>query len=205
MRTGRLGAIVLPHGSEKDQGSARRGSKRSPETTPAAPMLQPQDAPPSPPPVHRGPEVVHHPVALQGPGPRCGPHRQASDAIQLPGVSSAAACATFSFELSPKDFDIATGATPRQVKRLFSNCRIIGRRFRLAHVYFPEREDHRGRDVPRARHWRTAAPRSAEAEARTHCGGRRGRPAHPRRQRRSARPRRTRFGATSRSTHSSTT
>ena len=38
--------------------------------------------------------------------------------------------------LKPKDFDIATGATPRQVKRLFSNCRIIGRRFRLAHIYF---------------------------------------------------------------------
>jgi poly(A) polymerase len=36
----------------------------------------------------------------------------------------------------PKDFDIGTSATPRQVKRLFSNCRIIGRRFRLAHVYF---------------------------------------------------------------------
>jgi poly(A) polymerase len=39
-------------------------------------------------------------------------------------------------DLKPKDFDIATSATPRQVKRLFSNCRIIGRRFRLAHVYF---------------------------------------------------------------------
>jgi len=36
----------------------------------------------------------------------------------------------------PKDFDVATSATPRQVKRLFSNCRIIGRRFRLAHIYF---------------------------------------------------------------------
>src|SRR6185436_6701804 len=36
----------------------------------------------------------------------------------------------------PKDFDIATTATPRQVRRAFSNCRIIGRRFRLAHVYF---------------------------------------------------------------------
>src|SRR6185503_17511295 len=36
----------------------------------------------------------------------------------------------------PKDFDIGTSATPRQIKRLFSNCRIIGRRFRLAHVYF---------------------------------------------------------------------
>jgi poly(A) polymerase len=36
----------------------------------------------------------------------------------------------------PKDFDIATSATPRQIKRLFRNCRIIGRRFRLAPIYF---------------------------------------------------------------------
>ncbi len=38
--------------------------------------------------------------------------------------------------LEPKDFDISTEATPRQIKRLFRNCRIIGRRFKLAHVYF---------------------------------------------------------------------
>jgi poly(A) polymerase len=36
----------------------------------------------------------------------------------------------------PKDFDVATDATPEQVKRLFRNCRLIGRRFRLAHVVF---------------------------------------------------------------------
>ncbi|MEW6764586.1 MAG: polynucleotide adenylyltransferase PcnB [Pseudomonadota bacterium] len=36
----------------------------------------------------------------------------------------------------PKDFDIATDATPEQVRRLFRNCRLIGRRFRLAHVLF---------------------------------------------------------------------
>jgi len=36
----------------------------------------------------------------------------------------------------PKDFDVATDATPEQVKRLFRNCRLIGRRFRLAHVIF---------------------------------------------------------------------
>ena len=36
----------------------------------------------------------------------------------------------------PKDFDIATNATPDEVKRLFRNCRLIGRRFRLAHVVF---------------------------------------------------------------------
>jgi len=36
----------------------------------------------------------------------------------------------------PKDFDVATDATPEQVKGLFRNCRLIGRRFRLAHVVF---------------------------------------------------------------------
>ncbi|MGV7930695.1 MAG: CCA tRNA nucleotidyltransferase [Spirochaetota bacterium] len=35
----------------------------------------------------------------------------------------------------PKDFDIATDARPRQVKQLFRRCFLIGRRFRLAHVY----------------------------------------------------------------------
>lgn len=40
----------------------------------------------------------------------------------------------------PKDFDVATDATPEQVKEVFRNCRLIGRRFRLAHVHF-------GRDI----------------------------------------------------------
>jgi poly(A) polymerase len=39
-------------------------------------------------------------------------------------------------ERRPKDFDVATNATPDEVKRLFRNCRLIGRRFRLAHVVF---------------------------------------------------------------------
>ena len=39
-------------------------------------------------------------------------------------------------ERTPKDFDIATSATPNEVKSLFRNCRIIGRRFRLAHIFF---------------------------------------------------------------------
>ena len=42
--------------------------------------------------------------------------------------------------LEPKDFDVATDALPEQVKRLFRNCRLVGRRFRLAHVFF-------GRDI----------------------------------------------------------
>ncbi len=36
----------------------------------------------------------------------------------------------------PKDFDVATDATPEEVRNLFRNCRLIGRRFRLAHVVF---------------------------------------------------------------------
>ena len=36
----------------------------------------------------------------------------------------------------PKDFDVATDALPEDVKKLFRNCRLIGRRFRLAHVFF---------------------------------------------------------------------
>jgi len=36
----------------------------------------------------------------------------------------------------PKDFDVATDARPEAIKKLFRNCRLIGRRFRLAHVHF---------------------------------------------------------------------
>jgi poly(A) polymerase len=36
----------------------------------------------------------------------------------------------------PKDFDVATSARPEDVRGLFRNCRIIGRRFRLAHILF---------------------------------------------------------------------
>ena len=39
----------------------------------------------------------------------------------------------------PKDFDVATSATPRQVYDLFRNCRVIGRRFRLCHVFFGDK------------------------------------------------------------------
>ncbi|WP_432653790.1 polynucleotide adenylyltransferase PcnB [Shewanella jiangmenensis] len=42
--------------------------------------------------------------------------------------------------MEPKDFDVVTDATPEDIKKLFRNCRIVGRRFRLAHIVF-------GRDV----------------------------------------------------------
>ena len=36
----------------------------------------------------------------------------------------------------PKDFDIATAAHPRQIRKIFRNARIIGRRFKLAHIFY---------------------------------------------------------------------
>lgn len=38
--------------------------------------------------------------------------------------------------IQPKDFDVVTNATPEEIKKLFRNCRLIGRRFRLAHIVF---------------------------------------------------------------------
>lgn len=41
--------------------------------------------------------------------------------------------------ITPKDFDIATDATPSQIRRIFHNSRIIGRRFKIAHVFFGDK------------------------------------------------------------------
>jgi poly(A) polymerase len=38
----------------------------------------------------------------------------------------------------PKDFDVVTNATPNEIKRIFRNCRLIGRRFRLAHLHYQD-------------------------------------------------------------------
>jgi poly(A) polymerase len=60
--------------------------------------------------------------------------------------------------LRPKDFDVATNALPDEVRRLFRNCRLIGRRFRLAHVFF-------GNEIIEVATFRaTAAPEREDAE-----------------------------------------
>ncbi len=61
--------------------------------------------------------------------------------------------------LTPKDFDIATDAKPNDVKAIFKNCRLIGRRFRLAHVHF-------GREIVEV-----ATFRSANEETKTNKAG----------------------------------
>jgi poly(A) polymerase len=79
--------------------------------------------------------------------------------------------------ITPKDFDVATNALPEEVRRLFRNCRLIGRRFRLAHVHFgheiievatfraaaaPEREDAEDADTDTENE---AAPSDSEHRA----------------------------------------
>src|SRR5688500_3221175 len=64
----------------------------------------------------------------------------------------------------PKDFDVATDATPEQVRALFHNCRLIGRRFRLAHVVY-------GREIIEVATFRSNAD-DGSGERETHEGGR---------------------------------
>ena len=57
---------------------------------------------------------------------------------------------------NPKDFDVATDATPEQVNQLFRNSRIIGRRFRIVHVRF-------GREIIEVTTFRGQADKTASA------------------------------------------
>ncbi len=66
---------------------------------------------------------------------------------------------------APKDFDIATDATPEQVKSLFRNCRLIGRRFRLAHVVY-------GREIIEVATFRANGGDDADGDRKVHADGR---------------------------------
>lgn len=65
----------------------------------------------------------------------------------------------------PKDFDVATNARPEQVQQLFRNCRLIGRRFRLAHVMF-------GREVIEVATFRAQASDDVEGDREVEEDGR---------------------------------
>ncbi|MEA1888806.1 MAG: polynucleotide adenylyltransferase PcnB [Pseudomonadota bacterium] len=69
--------------------------------------------------------------------------------------------------LEPKDFDVATNASPEQVRQAFRNGRIIGRRFKIVHVRF-------GREVIEVTTYR-GAPENANQDERTHRVGEEGR------------------------------
>jgi poly(A) polymerase len=63
----------------------------------------------------------------------------------------------------PKDFDVATNATPEEIKKIFGNCRLIGRRFRLAHIHF-------GREIIEVATFRAAHDEGEEGEGITANG-----------------------------------
>lgn len=63
----------------------------------------------------------------------------------------------------PKDFDIATNAKPEEVRRLFRNCRLIGKRFRLAHIVF-------GKHIIEVATFRTHHTNAKELHGKTHEG-----------------------------------
>ncbi len=60
--------------------------------------------------------------------------------------------------LKPKDFDVATSATPEQVKSLFRRAFIIGRRFRIVHVVFGRGRDHEVIEVSTFRAYMDSLP-----------------------------------------------
>jgi poly(A) polymerase len=115
-----------------------RRSKRSREAPTPPPQPAPEPARPHPErrAVEHPPALVHHRVSLQD---------LDQDAVRIVKRLTRSRFTAYLvggcvrdllLHVKPKDFDVGTSATPRQIKRLFSNCRIIGRRFRLAHVYF---------------------------------------------------------------------
>jgi poly(A) polymerase len=66
-------------------------------------------------------------------------------------------------DMHPKDFDVVTDADPDQIQNLFRNCRLIGRRFRLAHVRF-------GRDIVEVATFRAAGAEPEDERAHSDSG-----------------------------------
>ena len=64
---------------------------------------------------------------------------------------------------TPKDFDVVTNATPNKIKRIFKNCRLIGRRFRLAHIRY-------GREIIEVSTFRSASMPSNKNVMMDHTG-----------------------------------
>lgn len=88
------------------------------------------------PPIHRGPAVVHQPIPSADLDPDAVRIIQRLTRFDHTAYLVGGCVRDLLLDRKPKDFDVGTTATPRQVKRLFRNSRIIGRRFRLAHVYY---------------------------------------------------------------------
>ena len=88
------------------------------------------------PPIHHGPKVVHRPIPISDIDPDAVKILRRLTRFNHTAYLVGGCVRDLLLDRHPKDFDIGTTATPRQVRRAFSNCRIIGKRFRLAHIYF---------------------------------------------------------------------
>jgi len=66
--------------------------------------------------------------------------------------------------LKPKDFDVGTDAHPNQIRRLFRNCYLVGKRFRLAHIHF-------GKNIIETATFRKNAPPPQPDDEKTHQHG----------------------------------
>jgi poly(A) polymerase len=121
----------------------RRGNKATGETQTASERNERRGRVPSRPgegsarpPVRHGPKVVHWPIAAADLDPDAVKIVRRLARFDHRAYLVGGCVRDLLLDRRPKDFDVGTSATPRQIKRLFRNCRIIGRRFRLAHIYF---------------------------------------------------------------------
>jgi poly(A) polymerase len=101
-------------------------AKKSPDRKPARPA------------VHQGPKVVHRPIPASDLDPDAVKIVRRLTRFDHKAYLVGGCVRDLLLDRKPKDFDIGTSATPRQIKRVFRNSRIIGRRFKLAHVYFQQ-------------------------------------------------------------------
>ena len=116
----------------------RRGRSATP---PGPPPAGPTHAARAPSPqrptvVHHGPKVVHWPIAEADLDAEAVKIVKRLTRFDHRAYLVGGCVRDLLLDRRPKDFDVGTSATPRQIKRVFRNCRIIGRRFRLAHIYF---------------------------------------------------------------------
>ena len=116
---------------DRDRNRGDRGDREGTRAEPRGDAPPPADR-------HGGTGLVRHDVALD-------PDRIDADAAKVVHRLERAGFQAYLvggcvrdllLDRKPKDFDICTSARPEDVRTLFRNCRIIGRRFRLAHVLF---------------------------------------------------------------------
>jgi poly(A) polymerase len=119
---------------------SRRGKKQPTGTSPPDSATTVESARTSStgtrPPVQVGPRVVHRPIPESDLDPDAVKIVNRLTRFDHSAYLVGGCVRDLLLDQRPKDFDIGTSATPRQIKRLFRNSRIIGRRFRLAHIYF---------------------------------------------------------------------